>query len=79
MSNEERAQLGQLRNRRFWCTVAAAVGIVLLAVTALGQAAGGAAVVGLVLLIGGIAFRAMTSNQIQLVEARVQDRVSRVS
>lgn len=76
LSSEERTQLGQLRNRRFWCTAAAVAGIVLLAVAAFGEANGVGVLLGLVLLVGGIAFRAMTSNRIRLVEARIQDRVS---
>lgn len=76
LSNEERTQLGQLRNRRFWCTAAACVGVVMLAVAAFGQATGVAGVAGLVLLVGGIAVRAMTTNRIRLVEARIRDRVT---
>lgn len=76
LSNEERTELGQLRNRRFWATTGVVVGVVLLVVAAFGQATGAAAVVGVVLLVLGVVLRARTTNRIRLVEARLKDRAA---
>lgn len=74
LSNEERTELGQLRNRRFWCTAMSVVGVVLLVVAAAGQATTPAVVAGVALLICGLILRSMTVNRIRLVEARIRDR-----